>query len=434
MRSRLLLLLLLFCCLKTADAFLLGLLDAIKSFLCLIPILNLFLDCNPEVPEEEVEEKENANIPITNNGLYPVPLLDLPLELLNPTMVVGSSDPELLNELIAAAQQAPLGDYSFSVFLGLNKGEGALTFQLDTANPNYLELLGYPEFGITADSDGIYSADTLLIIDHESREDNIYRWLSLDPIQILDEKGKDPTGGCCSILAVAHSLVRKMGGIVTQASAVNGTFWDPCFLWRVWAASGDGDYPDGGRGLSDGEGEDGHTANWNDAWRVRQIDDNEPLFDEDDDLTCEELEKRCKKLEARVEDTNDDVTMRLRGKDGKKGDEWGHRVPVESVTYTAGPPCKCDITITQTSVQDPGNNSFEGIPFNPGTATYTITASDSGADTTVSNTEFPTSTITKMEFDSFDEEPRNSNVRSTDQGNKGTAFTDVECPPYPNAD
>lgn len=291
-------------------------------------------------------------------------------------------------------------------------------------------LLGFPDFGITPADDGFYSADTLLIINHESTEDNIYRFTSIDPTQISVEKGsKTPSGGCCSILAVAHSLVRKMGGIVTTESAVDGSNWDPCFLWQVWAATGDGDYPNGGRGLTDGQAETGHEADWNDAWSVRQIDDDSPLFDEGDELTCAQLKERCEKLEGRVENTNDDVTMRIRGKEGKKGDEWGHRVPVESVTYTAGPPCTCEITITRTSVQDPGNNIFEGIPFDPGTATYTITAG-SGTATTVSNTEFATSKITFLAFDSFDEEPKNGSVSPTDQGNKGTAF-DVVCPTKP---
>ena len=178
-----------------------------------------------------------------------------------------------------------------------------------------------------------------------------------------------------------------------------------------------------GRPLTDDEGENAHGADWNMSWKTDQVDDDADLYrEEGEDLSCDDIKTRCDYLMERLE-TNDDITMRIRGRTGKGSDAWGHRVPVESAAFSEGPPCCCEITITKTSIQDGSANDFENIPFSPGTATYSICRSESGA-TTVTNTEFPGSVITWLAFDSFDEEPRRDGVQSNDPGKPGSALTE----------
>ncbi len=369
-------------------------------------------------------EKNGPEIVFSTPPFELQPQIDLPLDLVDPLMLLNTSDPILMDSLLTASLNAPLGPHPFDVFLGLIPGlipEGQLQIEFDVSHPLYFELLDFPN--LPAAPDGLYTGVGMTFISANPEFDNIFSFNTIVSSMIDTHKTVADSGGCCSTLAIAHSLVRKMGGIVTEDDATIDTDgdgdpdeWDPDFLKKVREATGD---DDDCRGLSDGEAEDGHEADWNESWGVNQIDDNEPLHD-DDGGDCDDLKERCENLIKRLE-TNDDITMRVFGKDGKKGDEWGHLAPVESASYSNGPPCKCEITITRTSRQEPnGRVDYKDIPYNPGTATYTITSD--GTDTSVSNTEFPSSTINLLEFDSFDEHAKNSGVQATDQGEPGSAL------------
>jgi hypothetical protein len=357
------------------------------------------------------------------------PVLDLAVSLVSPELVREASDAARWEGLVAAARRAEIGEYPFSVYLGLTPGrlksartgEPALILSFDTEHPDYVELLS--SSGVEAAADGVYSVLSLVFID-QMEDCSIVRTAEVSAAIVDEHKSKSLKGGCCAVLAVAHSLVRKMGVIVRPEDATKDTDgdrkpdeWDPEFLKKVRKASGD---DDNGKGLTDEEVKRAHEADWNDSWKVGQVDDDVELFD-DEDVTCAVLKQRCDKLAERLR-TNDDLTLRIRGKDGKKGDEWGHRVPIEAAGYTAGPPCCCTIEITRTSVQEPkGKPDFTGIPYNPGKAMYR-TCTDAAGKTTVTNTEFPGSIIRKLVYDSFDEAPKRRGVKATDQGRPGSAL------------
>ena len=359
--------------------------------------------------------------------------LYVPLSQLDPMFLRGVSDPDLLWTLFELAQEARWLDRPVEVQVGLVAGwmeESPLCFQAQVFDRIGAEI--FETDRVEPRDGGTYSAVDLMLVSPDpvcglQHLDTLDPGVLVDalfpPMLPDDEAGATKEGGCCAILAVAHSLVRNMGGIVTEDDATttnaDGTQeWDPDFLRRVWEASGD---TDNNRGLSDAEGHAAHEADWNDAWRVDNVVDDEEIYD-GDDVDCDDLEEIADAL-IRERRTNNDMTMRIQGHDGDPDEGWGHRVPIESVSFTEGPPCSIEITITRTSRQDGAANDFRGIPFQPGTATYTVTTNGSG-DTTVTNTEFPGSTITSLSWDSFDESATSSSVTPTTQGNPGSALTD----------
>jgi len=390
---------------------------------CLIAV-SLLGGC--PLPLQLVSEKQGETVAISLQPPAVRALLDIPLRQVSPEMVRRVTDSSLWESLRSAAQQAGEGEFSFEVFLGLVPGlsdDSELTIWFEPSMPEVQTLLASD--GVEPDPNGVYSVVDLMFINNQ-QTCNIYRYPNVSAEVISEHKGSKPTGGCCAILATAHSLVRKMGGIVRKSDATidkNGDGkpdeWDPDFLKKIRRASGD---TDSDRGLTDSQAEKAHKADWNTAWKVQQIDDDVELYD-GVNLSCDEIKKRCNKLIQRLR-TNDDISMRIRGKDGKTAAEWGHRVVVEKASFSDGPPCCCAITITQTSVTEPsGRTDYVGIPFDPGTATYRI-CTDPDGKTTVTNTEFPGSIITHLAFDSFDEEPKRPDVRSQDQGNPGSALRD----------
>ncbi len=400
-----------------------------RNTLALGILLTLTLGCVSGRPPSDPVEEKAGEVTILPSIAMDLPTLDLAISLILPEMVSDVSDPALWEGLAAAAQRAEVGEYPFSVYLGLapgrlesaETGEPAMTITFDTEHPNYVELLSTPT--VVAAADGIYSVLSLLFID-QMENCSIVRTPEVSAEIVEEHKEKSLKGGCCAILAVAHSLVRKMGVIVRPEDGTKDNDsdgqpdeWDPDFLKKIRRASGDND---DGKGLTDEQVKKAHEADWNDSWKVSQVDDDVELYD-GKNLTCPILKQRCDKLSDRLR-TNDDLTMRIRGKDGKKGDEWGHRVPVEAASYTAGPPCCCSIEIVRTSRQEPsGQPDFTGIPYNPGKATYKI-CTDAAGNTAVTNTEFPSSTILKLLYDSFDEEAKSSDVKETDQGRPGSAL------------
>ena len=374
----------------------------------------------PSIPDPD-EKAGESSMAVINSEYIAAPI-HIPLDLLNLDMIIHSSDYSILYDLLEAGSWTPFGENPFTVYLGLVPGitdAAQFILQFDFYSDEVNELLDVE--GIEPNPTGTYSATEMLFITGDEN-DNILRFSTICPDTIIDYKNTELGGGCCAVLATAHSLVRKMGGIVKKDDAVERDAqgretWNPDFLEKVRKASGD---TDNSRGLTDGEAEDAHEADWNDSWDVDQEDDDVNLFD-NEDKSCDDIKEMCNKLINRLK-TNDDITMRIRGKDGKKGEEWGHRVVVESATYSDGPPCKCSITITQTSIQEPGGKAdYKDIPFKPGTATYEV-STDENNKTTVKNTEFPDSTISKLSYDSFDEDPKHSGVKPTDQGSPGSAL------------
>ncbi len=381
-----------------------------------------FTGCEEILNDDPAKEKSGGNISPTKNDFFVRSVIDLHIALFQMEYLnMDPSDPafEAVQSLLQLAQ-----DFSdqYDIYFGLSDVptlQPKFTMDFNEEIPEVPPLLSTPAYDAQIlNPTMLFYLTSILIVEknadlNNNEGGNIYRiYPDSDPFEfytkVQDMKGKTgPTGGCCAILAAAHSLVRKMGGLVNKDDVTTGEkgseVWDPDFLKKVWDESDDDDHPNGNRGLSDGEGEAAHEGNYNDDWKAEQVDDDYELFD-DDKVDCNDLKARYEYMSGRLE-TNDDLTMRIRGKDGKKGDEWGHRVFVESVTWTDGPPCCMEITVIKTSVQDGAANDFSGIPFNPGTATYKI-CTDSKGNTTVTNTEFPNSTITKLSFDSFDEEPR----------------------------
>ena len=385
-------------------------------FLSLITILLLSLMACEELIEpddnERVDKGEagDSGIPLIDETYMPQSDLTIPITMILPEYILEVSNPYLWEALYQNSMEAAFSAYPITILIGLtiDMSESELMIQFDMENPNVYELLSGIDFNPETNPSGMYYGVSMTFIepfDLGSPEGNIYMFEELNPQTIVDHKSSKDKGGCCAILAVAHSLVRRMGGLVDKDDAVekkNGKeYWKPEFLKKVWKESGD---TDGNRGLTDEEAEDAHKADWHDDWEAEQIDDDEELVD-DDNVDCKELKKRYEALKKRLE-TNDDITMRIRGKDGKKGDEWGHRVLINGVTWHEGPDgCSMEIDCVNTGIQDPNDHDFENIPFNPGSDKYKISTDKSGKTTTTSSA-FKGSTIKSLSYDSFDEEPK----------------------------
>ena len=96
--------------------------------------------------------------------------------------------------------------------------------------------------------------------------------------------------------------------------------------------------------------------------------------------------------------------MHIRGRTGE--DRWGHSVLINDVSWVQNDDgsCSMEIECVNTGRQDP-NRDFEGIPYDPGTDTYRITT-DADGNTTVTSSVFTGSEISRLVYDSFDEQPR----------------------------
>jgi hypothetical protein len=364
------------------------------------------------------DEKFGPNLP-TGPNTELIPEVYIPLDELFPEMVLETSDPVLL-DLMELGADTPTLPRPFRGYLGAVQGAvtgGDFDFRVDLTHPGVQDLL--EDLGPDV-MDRLTATELVILTEDENCNIVTFDKVTTAPL-IETASDTKPEGGCCAILATAHSLVRKMGGIVREADAVEADasgkkLWKSDFLKKVWAATGD---TDNNRGITDDQAEAGHEADWNQSWTVDQVDDDVELFDGDaSDLECDTIEERCDVLIERLM-TNDDITLRIRGKIGKKGDEWGHRVPVESAVFDDGPPCCCTLTITRTSRQEPtGKRDFEGIAFDPKTAEYKI------CEDGVTTDEFPGAMILRLVWDSFDETGANGSVKPTDQGEPGSALED----------
>jgi hypothetical protein len=179
----------------------------------------------------------------------------------------------------------------------------------------------------------------------------------------------DNTAGICGVLAVAHSLVHKLGVVKkTWRNVVNGRNWHRDFLDKIWrAAGGDTD-----EGTTVGEQQDAYEdPDWNNEWEIECESEKET----DDFDSVEEWCKKLKKKSDRGRNSDgDDCNLGLRN------DDSGHRMNIKTVNWRNN---RCEITVYNTGVQGSSGN-YDDIPLNPGTQTWTISGDED--EPTIRNT------------------------------------------------
>jgi hypothetical protein len=383
-----------------------------RNSIILVLLILLISGCSDILDNPDNDDNNSALVPVDNPGL-PVSILDLPLYRMRPEMIIESTNPGLLITLMDLARTAAdEGPRAFKTYIGLNTepyphGE-MISLVFDPNNPEVMQMIEESQYDIASNPDLKFYAVNMVLVDKfvpDSPEGNKIRVNNVSP-EVIENHSRDTvSGGCCAILAVAHSLVRRMGRIVPKDSALekhaNGKYyWKPEFLKKIWKNSGD---KDNHRGLYDNEAEAAHSADYNSEKGQEQIDDDKPLFNKDANTPCSALKDRYNALKARL-DANNDVTMRIQGYDGSNPDSnhWGHRVMVSDVKWVQGPPCSMKIIVVKTSVQDStGKHDFKNIPYEPGTATYEI-KTDKDGKTTVTQNEFDNSEhVTGLQYDTF---------------------------------
>jgi len=377
--------------------------------LCFYSCADLFND-----PNEDDEQLPSLDPKYNPYLIFEV--IDINVNRLMPGFILESSNPNLINEIIMMGREAVAPPNPIDVFIGFTDAvitsPDAVFVSFDKNNPDVLEMFELLKYDISNNPDLNFYAVNMMFVepfDPLSPEGNKIRVPAVDYQSIVDYKSDTTTGGCCAVLAVAHSLVRKMGRIVPKDSVVKKKdgkeYWDPEFLKKIWKNSGD---DDNSRGLTDEEAEKAHSADYSSTRKQTQIDDDKQLYD-NDAVSCDKLKARYEELKKRL-DANNDVTMRIAGYDGEKseGKDWGHRVMVTGVTWNEGPPCSMEIKVLKTSVQEPRGQkkNFENIPFEPNEGTYKIETGSDGK-TKVTQTEFNNSeTVTKLSYDTFKSEKK----------------------------
>ena len=361
------------------------------------------------------DDKEGEAVPPEDVEDYDRDAVYLDAEYLSVSVMDAWTDRDALLDLLRAmrCESGGFGDAGkdCGVFyaVGVKSGwdDEALSFRLDLRNPAAGAVLSGVD-PADHNPDGEYTIVDLLVIDYEDPICSMMWYDAPTAATIEHHQGgrADLKGGMCAVLTVAHSLYRSMGQIVpaeTATTTTDGTTtWDPDFLRGIYNNSGD---TDGNRGLSSDEFVQAHTGNYSEDWSIRAVQSNVSLY-RSESLTCEQIQERCTDLKTTIDDSNDDFAMGWQGT--YKGRSVGHMVPVTGASYTAGPPCCCEIATIQTRVQEPeGAAMWTGVPVEPGTATYSVCRVDD--QTVIRQTEFSPRqpnrfVITDLYWFQFDEE------------------------------
>ncbi len=344
--------------------------DAIEELACFAAEWHASL-CDMDAAEESClrwEDSENEYEPVsdTEDEEEEEPLGYLSLEALGCTVDGCGSDVTdtlgLLAEASAALGEAfPGGGTLYAgVSAGGNVDEGAIQVRSDS----YFEGQDFE-----TDPQGWYTVASFAVGSE---------FCSLLDFQLgVLQDG----GGICGPIAIAHSLVHRLGVVDSEWDNVfedtdgdgEEDSWDPDFLKAIVEAGGvEGD---GHKGMTTQQISDAHTADWNEKWPVERsrntglklgwkkmpkVPSNPGWFDDD----CDDLKDWCETLSEASSDYGDDCILAMdNGSDA-------HVAPIMNATWHEDE-CYCEVRIVDTGKQDP-KGDYTGVPKSPGYQTWTF--------------------------------------------------------------
>ncbi|KAA3631099.1 MAG: hypothetical protein DWQ02_16890 [Bacteroidetes bacterium] len=267
--------------------------------------------------------------------------------------------------------------------------------------------------------DGVYSLKALQLVTSDTENS----FVNVEKSTYAKAAKLAKRGGICATLAIAHSLVRRLNGLVpreatgnwesvTETNDEGNEVWDPDFLRTIYRASGD---TDGSRGLTNEQIERAHTADYSSSWRIRISRALTAIKREGTDMTNAQLAVKCEDLKNMIEENRDDCLLRLLGKKTVDGREVtvGHRMTITGVDCSNG---SMKITTINTGRQD-RNNDWENVPYNPGEEEWEITPDGINPPAHWEHIDWEESF-----FSCFDEEPKDPQNVDPTRGEPGTIY------------